>query len=83
MFLRTRDVSQTGKMHILSRRRGIPWYDSGKRRNTDGPYQTQSYLRMVPASQCQGHMILPWILQLLLEVHLILFQHCLPPPGPH
>ena len=80
-FLRTRDVSQIGQMHILSWRSGVPQHDSRKRRNTGGSHQIQGYPRMVPTSQCQGHMVLPWILQFLLKIHPFLFQHCLPPPG--
>ena len=83
MFPRTRNIPQTGKMHILSQRSGIFQDDSRKRRNTNGSCQTQGNLQMVPTSQCQSHTILSWILQLLLEVHLLLLQHCLPSPGPH
>ena len=83
MFPRTRDVSQTGKMHILSWRNGVPQHDSRKRRNTDGPHQTQGHQGMVSTGQHQGCPILPWILQLLLKVHSFLFQHCPPPLGPH
>ena len=82
-ILRTRNVSQTGKMHILSWRNGVPQHDSRKRRNTDGPHQTQGHQGMVSTGQHQGCPILPWILQLLLKVHSFLFQHCPPPLGPH
>ena len=64
-FLRTRNVPQTGKMHILSQRSEVSQNDSGKRRHTDGPHQTEGHLRMVPTGQHQSCMILPWILQLL------------------
>ena len=40
-------------------------------------------LRMVSISQCQGHTILPGILQFLPEIHPFLLWDCLPPPGPH
>ena len=80
---RTRDVSQIGEMHVLSRGSGIPQHNSGERRNTDGPHQTQSHSRMVPTGQHQGHTILSRILQFLLEIHPLLLQHCLPPPGPY
>ena len=73
MILRIRNISQTGKMHILSQRSGVPWHDSRKGRNTDGPCQTEGHQRMISTSQCQGHSILSWILNLLLEVHPFLF----------
>ena len=82
-FSRIRNVPQTGEVHILSWKSGIPWHDSGKRRNTDGPCQTQSYLRMVPTGQRQSHTVLPGILQLLLEIQPLLLWHCPPPPEPH
>ena len=69
MFLRTRNVPQTGEMHVLSWRSGVSRNDSRKRKSTDGSHQTQGHPRMVPTSQCQGHIILPQILQLLLEVY--------------
>ena len=69
MLPRTRDVPQIGEMHILSQRSGISQHDSGKRRNIDGPHQTQSHLRMVPIGQRQGCTILPGILQFLPEIH--------------
>ena len=72
MFLRTRNVPQAGKMHVLSQRSEISQNDSRKRRSTDGPCQTQSHPRMDPTSQCQGHMIFSWILQLLPEIHCFL-----------
>ena len=64
-FPRTRNVPQTGKMHIPSQRSEVSQNDSGKRRHTDGPHQTEGHLRMVPTGQHQSCMILPWILQLL------------------
>ena len=82
-FPRTRNVPQTGKMHILSQRSGISWDGSRKRRNTNGFCQTQGHLWMVPTSQHQSCMILPQILQLLLEVHLLLLQYCSHSPGPY
>ena len=72
MFLRTRNVPQAGKMHILSQRSRVSWNDSRKRRNTDEPCQTQSHPKMVPTGQYQSRMILPWILQLLPEIHPLL-----------
>ena len=80
---RTRNVPQTGEIYIFSWRSGVPQDDSRKRRNTDGPHQTQGHLRIVPTGKHHGHMILSWILQLLPEVHPFLLQYCLPPPGSH
>ena len=70
-------------MHILSQRSEVPQHDSRKWRNTGGPCQAQGHLRVVPTGQHQGCMILPQILQLLSEVHPLLFQHCPPPFGPY
>ena len=82
-ILRTRNRSQTEKMHVLSWRSGVPWHDSRKGRNIDGPRQTQGNPRVASTDQCQGCMILPQVLQLLLEVYPFLFWYCPPPLGPH
>ena len=51
MILRTRNISQIGKMHILSKRSGVSRNDSEKRRNTDGPCQTQGHQGIVSIGQ--------------------------------
>ena len=81
--LRTRNIPQAGKIHILNWRSGISQIDNRKRRSTDVPCQTQSYPRMVPTSQRQGCMILSRVLQLLSEIHPFLLWHCPLPPGPY
>ena len=83
MLLRTGDVPQTREVYMFSQKSGVPWDNSRKRRNTDGPSQIQSHLRMVSFGDSQGHMVFSQILQLLLEIHALFLQHCSPLLGLH